>query len=1321
MNASKTLKRIAAGLVTLVYLFISNGCEPAPKMIGYGNNEYSQLEFEGNGIDGYPLAGGYREAWAGENFSMARVSFTSNYEDGFDLIPGLYCSGDSSMGQCDYPDSLFNYFESGRYTEISLGLNHGVAVHSFSSYSTPKFFMENPLETQNFHSQNTNYRYKNYQFATDIYQWGDDTYAQTTIPEALDTNFIFMIAAGGNHNVALIGDTTLIADSLVVINEGLVDTFFVMPLNPRIVSWGDNSFNQCNVPDRFNPISDSLFILDIDAGLNHTVVTYDSSGITKLSAWGDNSYGQLNVPEIEPLNTNSRLLDIKCGYNHNMAILYDQQINYSDELYNEEIIDTVFTTINMIDSADNYTETIFSPLNFYIWGDDTYGQYDVPQISGFLEGFDVGGHHNTVAVAGDWVFGTIITGDYGPYGGGQTYSLTLPFSSGREIISWGKNDFGQTEFPLKYYIAFISDYWDDGGAPGRVPNSEPVVISGGNHTLVLGERIYRSPSMDYNDLNQFNGALGDTVYQTLTLKNIGPDTLYLDTLFLSSDDLSNTHPFYMDYPEEEYILYGDSISFQVYSVFDSSHEMNESSTLTINTRGWYIESVGVSLASYFGPRVDLSGSSVLFYGNYDETLIRSVTVTNNGNATVYIDSMAIRDGGNFQIEPIGEENSIEPGESMDIYLSTTLFDLPRSYNEYLDLYITNFNTVTFSKYLVARRYLKVGDNVADPAYDAGSSWLRTCGLEGTINDGWGGYYLQLLGDFQSKVHYLDFGFSGSNFDENYLLNVNTLLNNFNNNSYFFGIVTVESDSFSFEPWSDYNENCNPIHEDYFPYNDNVGLSIIDIYNNYYFGDQFAPDVQSVVFNEFSEITYMDTFHLDSVTSAIEAAIDDCGIGCLGGEVIQLPEDTSYVILEEGLYYIDSLHVENTSGIDLDYTVVSESGGDLLSSALFDTEADSLVSDVGDFNSSASIALWFKPLTSGWSDNEDGYTTFIAPINSDSLETWQIILQNSNGPPRIGWKDGESEAYLSETPLYHLNDNWYHCVFVHDEVNQVFNMYINGIWEVTVPIEHNFILGNRLGINMSGSGTFKGFLTQTAFWSDALSSYEVLHLYNMGQKNDISMDTDEYTSSSDLFLYWKFNESNGSIVQDYSGNDFHASLVGDPFDRWHSFILPIDTPWLFIMTGDEGTVGGDENNVSLLRVDATNLLAGTYYGRLTLLPEESSLTNSQSFVKLIVTESLGLTSEVLPITYSLHQNYPNPFNPLTEIKYALPRDEYVQITIYNLMGKEVQSLIREDKVAGTHSIQWNATNNEGKQVSAGVYLYKIQAGDFSETKKMILLK
>ena len=242
--------------------------------------------------------------------------------------------------------------------------------------------MQNPLETQNFHSQNTDYLYKNYHFATELYQWGDDSYQQTTIPSILDTNFIFMIAVGGNHNVALIGDTTLIADSIMVINEGLVDTVFVIPDNARIISWGDNSLNQCNVPDRFNPISDSLFIVDIDAGLNHTVVTYDSSGIRKLAAWGDNTYSQLNVPAAETFNNNIKLLDIKCGYNHNVAIFYDNYIDYSTALYNEEIIDTLFTTINKVDSDGNYVESTFTPLSIYIWGDDTYGQHGVPYMQG---------------------------------------------------------------------------------------------------------------------------------------------------------------------------------------------------------------------------------------------------------------------------------------------------------------------------------------------------------------------------------------------------------------------------------------------------------------------------------------------------------------------------------------------------------------------------------------------------------------------------------------------------------------------------------------------------------------------------------------------------------------------------------------------------------------------------------------------------------------------------------------------------------------------------------------------------------------------------
>ena len=88
---------------------------------------------------------------------------------------------------------------------------------------------------------------------------------------------------------------------------------------------------------------------------------------------------------------------------------------------------------------------------------------------------------------------------------------------------------------------------------------------------------------------------------------------------------------------------------------------------------------------------------------------------------------------------------------------------------------------------------------------------------------------------------------------------------------------------------------------------------------------------------------------------------------------------------------------------------------------------------------------------------------------------------------------------------------------------------------------------------------------------------------------------------------------------------------------------------------------------------------------------------------------------------MHQNYPNPFNPTTTLQYELPEDEFVNITIYDMLGNVVNNLINGNQNSGYKSVQWNATNNQGQPVSAGVYLYSIEAGDFRQTKKMILLK
>ena len=90
-------------------------------------------------------------------------------------------------------------------------------------------------------------------------------------------------------------------------------------------------------------------------------------------------------------------------------------------------------------------------------------------------------------------------------------------------------------------------------------------------------------------------------------------------------------------------------------------------------------------------------------------------------------------------------------------------------------------------------------------------------------------------------------------------------------------------------------------------------------------------------------------------------------------------------------------------------------------------------------------------------------------------------------------------------------------------------------------------------------------------------------------------------------------------------------------------------------------------------------------------------------------------------FALHQNYPNPFNPSTQIRYDLPLDEYVTIIIYDVMGRKIKSLINTNQEAGYRSITWDATNDLGKPVSAGMYIYTIQAGEFRQTKKMVLLK
>ena len=124
--------------------------------------------------------------------------------------------------------------------------------------------------------------------------------------------------------------------------------------------------------------------------------------------------------------------------------------------------------------------------------------------------------------------------------------------------------------------------------------------------------------------------------------------------------------------------------------------------------------------------------------------------------------------------------------------------------------------------------------------------------------------------------------------------------------------------------------------------------------------------------------------------------------------------------------------------------------------------------------------------------------------------------------------------------------------------------------------------------------------------------------------------------------------------------------------------------------------------------------------------DNDLTTIGSTVKIDHLSLEGAVTSVAlndntPLTFALDQNYPNPFNPSTIISYALPQASHVTIKIYDMLGREIKTLVNSEQNAGILNIQWNGDNNFGSKVSTGAYIYMIQAGDFFQAKKMILLK
>lgn len=151
---------------------------------------------------------------------------------------------------------------------------------------------------------------------------------------------------------------------------------------------------------------------------------------------------------------------------------------------------------------------------------------------------------------------------------------------------------------------------------------------------------------------------------------------------------------------------------------------------------------------------------------------------------------------------------------------------------------------------------------------------------------------------------------------------------------------------------------------------------------------------------------------------------------------------------------------------------------------------------------------------------------------------------------------------------------------------------------------------------------------------------------------------------------------------------------------------------------ETAAPGSNNNSLTRNPDASISVGDPFVEHLTVSTAASSPGTT---IDGQTTTGIEVVDNSMPVSYQLQQNYPNPFNPSTEINFSIPERGFVKLTIFDIRGREIKSLVNKEMNAGVYKVNWDGTNGSGVLVSTGVYLYRIVANNFAQSRKMILLK
>jgi hypothetical protein len=315
------------------------------------------------------------------------------------------------------------------------------------------------------------------------------------------------------------------------------------------------------------------------------------------------------------------------------------------------------------------------------------------------------------------------------------------------------------------------------------------------------------------------------------------------------------------------------------------------------------------------------------------------------------------------------------------------------------------------------------------------------------------------------------------------------------------------------------------------------------------------------------------------------------------------------------------------------------------------------------------------------------------------------------------------------------------------VDSVYTFVVSGPEEVTIyDIQYNADFGGSAyvdalveftGTVTSDSSTnaynfhvqdFDNTAHTGAAWNGVMVYSSDHNIYEVGTKLSIVASVTEYYGVTEILdVASCVNVGTGTVTAEVvtSGDIASDSTASEPYEG--ALIQINDVTVTLLLDYDDWEVTDEDGFVVQIGgSDAYDYepVVGDHIASIT-----GNLTYSHDKYELLVRGEADLgtitvstdKNPTIPMTYQLNQNYPNPFNPTTTIQYGIPNEGHVSLTIYNIMGQEIKTLVNTNQDAGFYTLYWNGLNNNNQMVSSGLYIYRIISEDFVKSKKMIYLK